>query len=245
MTTAAQPEENAPAAGLRRVAIYQVFRSLLAWAALTFALTWMTRDVLYLANVEFSYQALANFFQRIGYEWLGKVVARMATSDFEQAQLLLFVIAVAYGLAQMVAAMIDRRVVLGTLQRAGHNRASNKIAAMLLARPLSFFLKAPSQAEIASHFLQGREMVFSPLKLGLWLFPVLGFLGTIIGISAAIEQLPEAMKERGTQISGVVNELHFAFDTTFIGLIAAIVLMLITAAAASIWERNEAMYRGE
>jgi biopolymer transport protein ExbB/TolQ len=87
-------------------------------------------------------------------------------------------------------------------------------------------------------------VLFSPLRVGLWLFPVLGFLGTIIGISAAIEKLPEAMRERGAQLTGVVNELHFAFDTTFLGLIAAIVLMFITALTASLWERNEALSRG-
>lgn len=62
---------------------------------------------------------------------------------------------------------------------------------------------------------------------GLWaqtLFTSLGFLGTIIGISRAVAGLAPAMAagEPGDLIAG----LSTAFDTTFLGLTAAILLLL-------------------
>jgi MotA/TolQ/ExbB proton channel family protein len=245
MAETAHPHTHgSPAALWRGATVYQITRSLLAWTALTLAIVWAARDVLHLAKVKFSFETLADWLTALGYDWLGKVVARMGGSDFEQVQLLLFVLGVAYGTAQIAAALVDRHAVLGTWQAQGRTAGGVGLAALLLARPPMFFLASPSREELALHFLQGREIVFGPLRLALWLFPVLGFLGTVIGVSAAIEKLPNAMKERGTQLSGVINELHFAFDTTFIGLVAAIGVMLITWTAASMWERNEGLYRG-
>ncbi|MEM8729470.1 MAG: MotA/TolQ/ExbB proton channel family protein [Pseudomonadota bacterium] len=57
------------------------------------------------------------------------------------------------------------------------------------------------------------------------LFTSLGFLGTIIGISRAVAGLAPAMAagEPGDLISG----LSTAFDTTFLGLTAAILLLVL------------------
>lgn len=63
-------------------------------------------------------------------------------------------------------------------------------------------------------------------SFGIWaqtLFSALGFMGTIIGVSLAVGGLDEAMKKSdpATLIAG----LSTAFDTTFIGLFAAILVM--------------------
>lgn len=237
-----QPAERPAAKEWRRAALYQVSRCLLAWTVLIAAAMWALRDALYLAGVELSYQRAANWLSRMGDDWLGKVVDRLGTSLFEQMQVVLFLIALGYGLGQIVAAWMDRAVMLNPTRPLLRRPTSARLASLILARPLSFLNGTTTPQERKLHFAQGREIVFSPLKLGLWLFPVLGFLGTIIGISAAIERLPDAMKERGGQLTAVVSQLHFAFDTTFLGLIAAIVLMFTTAATASVWERNHALH---
>ena len=217
--------------------------SLLAWSTLVMALIWLVRDALILAGIEVSYQTAARWASEWGDEWLGRVIARVETSRFEQGQIILSVIAIAYGFAQIVAAIADRRAISQPSQIGAAVTAMHRLVGLMFARPQTFVSGTPTQVELTLHFVHGREMLFSPLRVGLWLFPVLGFLGTIIGISAAIEKLPDAMRERGAQLTGVVNELHFAFDTTFLGLIAAIVLMFMTAIAASLWERNEVLSR--
>lgn len=67
---------------------------------------------------------------------------------------------------------------------------------------------------------------------GLWaqtLFTSLGFLGTIVGVSLAVAGLESAMEagEPGALIAG----LSTAFDTTFLGLAAALLLMALRQAA--------------
>ena len=57
------------------------------------------------------------------------------------------------------------------------------------------------------------------------LFTAFGFLGTIIGVSIAVGGLQGAMDEDDP--SGLIEGLSTAFDTTFLGLGAAITLILI------------------
>ena len=59
-----------------------------------------------------------------------------------------------------------------------------------------------------------------PLSYAIWLLPLLGFIGTVIGISAAIGQLGQVFADanREAALGEVLSSLRFAFDTTFIGL---------------------------
>jgi len=57
------------------------------------------------------------------------------------------------------------------------------------------------------------------------IFSSLGFLGTIIGVSIAVGGLEEAMENQET--GQLVEGLSTAFDTTFLGLGAALTLMFI------------------
>ncbi len=70
------------------------------------------------------------------------------------------------------------------------------------------------------------ETVVAYDSFGLWaqtLFPALGFLGTIIGVSLAVAGLDAAMKQNDPAV--LISGLATAFDTTFIGLVAAILVM--------------------
>ena len=58
-----------------------------------------------------------------------------------------------------------------------------------------------------------------------WAVPIMGFLGTIIGITGAVSNLsPKALEE---SLSGVTSGLGVAFDTTALSLSLSIVLMFI------------------
>ena len=75
---------------------------------------------------------------------------------------------------------------------------------------------------------RGRALVSAYDRFSQWaqvLFTSLGFMGTIIGISLAVSGLRDAMTagEPGALIQG----LSTAFDTTFLGLSGAVLLMVV------------------
>ena len=79
---------------------------------------------------------------------------------------------------------------------------------------------------------QQHQHNFAPLSFVVWVMPLLGFIGTVVGITQAIGGLEEVVGTGATPVSGglenVLAGLRFAFDTTFIGLILVIPTMLYT-----------------
>ena len=60
-----------------------------------------------------------------------------------------------------------------------------------------------------------------------WLLPTLGFIGTVVGISAAVSEMGRLSMANpdgsfAHNIDGVLAGLHIAFDTTLVGLLCAI-----------------------
>ena len=74
---------------------------------------------------------------------------------------------------------------------------------------------------------------YSLLKVFLWAIPILGFIGTVMGLSSAVGGLnmnsadPEAMK---ASLEGLTGGLGVAFDTTLLGLILSILMSFPMAA---------------
>lgn len=69
---------------------------------------------------------------------------------------------------------------------------------------------------------------YSLLKVFLWAIPILGFIGTVMGLSVAVGSLamgdnadPAALKE---SINSLTGGLGVAFDTTLLGLILSVLL---------------------
>ncbi|MDA0329389.1 MAG: MotA/TolQ/ExbB proton channel family protein [Gemmatimonadetes bacterium] len=86
---------------------------------------------------------------------------------------------------------------------------------------------------------------YRTVKLFIWAMPILGFIGTVLGISLAvggfsdflttsvsIEELDSVTAELGEVASG----LSFAFDTTLLGLLAG---LIATVANSAVQEREE------
>jgi biopolymer transport protein ExbB/TolQ len=91
-----------------------------------------------------------------------------------------------------------------------------------------------AQAELsASAVDQGYTLV----RAFIWVCPILGFIGTVMGISDAVKELATTLgpTEAGTTgdlgsnmlagMTGVTKGLSVAFDTTFVGLICVVLLM--------------------
>jgi hypothetical protein len=74
--------------------------------------------------------------------------------------------------------------------------------------------------------------ILTPLNFGVWLLPILGFIGTVIGITEAIGGLEPLLKMTtqnnniGNSMGEVIGGLKYAFDTTLIGLVLVIPVML-------------------
>lgn len=71
----------------------------------------------------------------------------------------------------------------------------------------------------------GAWKLLSPLRAGLSVFPMLGFAGTVAGLSNAIRDLPAAMSSDDA-LGPVLDSLYVAFDTTLLGLIGAIICLI-------------------
>lgn len=75
---------------------------------------------------------------------------------------------------------------------------------------------------------------YTLVKVFIWAIPILGFIGTVIGLSDAIGffkgvMSPEAVKDPAllmTSMGGVTSGLATAFDTTLLGLVYALFLTL-------------------
>lgn len=76
--------------------------------------------------------------------------------------------------------------------------------------------------------LAARRM--APLSYAIWVLPLLGFIGTVIGISNAIGGLGTVFAEGDRQeaLESVLGALRFAFDTTFAGLVLVIPVMAVS-----------------
>jgi biopolymer transport protein ExbB/TolQ len=74
-----------------------------------------------------------------------------------------------------------------------------------------------------------------PLAFVVWALPILGFLGTVIGVSAAIKPLSILVegKSGASVAQQILGHLLYAFDTTLTGLLFVIPLMAASIAAAA------------
>ena len=87
---------------------------------------------------------------------------------------------------------------------------------------------SPEQQQQFDARLTAFAIARSPLRDAVTLFPGLGFLGTVIGVSVAIGGLEDVMA--GQPPTELIDGLRTAFDTTFIGLIASLMLTLLLMA---------------
>ncbi len=104
-------------------------------------------------------------------------------------------------------------------------------------RGLEHFKVRESNPEVASMMNMQSEIdagkisgSYTLVKVFLWAIPIMGFIGTVLGISTAIAGLADGMEgdiemtELTTQLTGVTAGLGVAFDTTLVALCMSILL---------------------
>jgi hypothetical protein len=185
---------------------------------------------------------LAELAARLGLDWLSVFLDRLFGDAFRVGMLTALLVLSLFGFLQWVGARRDYRCLrrLGASDRSGCSGLGNRMWAMLTSRPANLYRELGTPEMLELHFGYGRAHLMEPMRLGLWAFPVVGFIGTVVGVSQAVKDLPTAMKDESA-LSSVLGSLHLAFDTTFIGLVSSVAVMLLLYAIDSAWTRNEVL----
>lgn len=136
---------------------------------------------------------------------------------------------------QTLCLMLDTRLVLAQRRTSGVMGAPAQIIRLLSGRHLHIG-HPESRREDAFQIAAEGDVMADPLRLGLTAFPMLGFLGTVVGLSGAIESLPAAMGNPDA-LQPVLSELHIAFDTTLLGLIGALICLAGSKMVEQAWDR--------
>lgn len=141
-------------------------------------------------------------------------VERLLTDPLRVTLVVLIALALLYALLQAIGIFMDNRVWMS-----GHN----------IIRPLTGRPARVDEPQIyrQAMFDWGSWTLLSPLRTGLALFPMLGFIGTVFGLSAAIRDLPAAIED-SARLGMVLDSLYIAFDTTLLGLFGAVLCLMAT-----------------
>lgn len=142
------------------------------------------------------------------------LIIRAMTNPLAIAMAVLIGVTLLYGVLQGFGLLVDRQP----------NVFGAPLFRVLSGRPKQVTNLATY--DIALHTM-GQDLALSPIRLGLTMFPMVGFLGTVIGLSGAIRDLPAAVDDK-TKLAPVLESLYVAFDTTALGLIGAILCLLLT-----------------
>ena len=178
-----------------------------------------------------------------GETTLQPLLERFLGNAFCRAIVILFLASALYGTLQLIGTVIDRARLrfLGSPD----DDAPSSWLALLTGRPLRPHIRGGSRwteriwddpHEIADRYSlqRGRyaEMGLLPLRFAVWVLPLLGFIGTVVGIARSIIGLEAVIAPGGGEQSAkglltVLGGLQFAFDTTLLGLVAVIPVMLL------------------
>jgi biopolymer transport protein ExbB/TolQ len=149
---------------------------------------------------------------------------RFARNLIIQIQFLLFLIGLFY---LMVRLWISRR---------DRNRLQRHIPEVLAGATATDQQRAVEQIDALIARAEAVENSrLSPLSFVVWALPILGFLGTVIGVSAAIKPLSVLVegKSGASVAQEILGHLLYAFDTTLTGLVFVMPLMAFSIAIAA------------
>lgn len=96
-----------------------------------------------------------------------------------------------------------------------------------------------SQAELDAVSV---ESSYTMVKVFIWAIPILGFIGTVLGISGAVSGFSESIQTAQeldvikSSLGAVTSHLAYAFDTTLVALVVSVLLMV---PASSMQKREE------
>lgn len=83
--------------------------------------------------------------------------------------------------------------------------------------------------EFAERDADSQHTSYAMVRINCWAMPMLGFLGTVIGISDTLGQMDAQALASGSQeaMNGLTSGLYVAFDTTAVGLVLTMIVMFM------------------
>jgi hypothetical protein len=83
--------------------------------------------------------------------------------------------------------------------------------------------------EFADRDADAQHSSYAMVRINCWAMPMLGFLGTVIGISDTLGQMDAQALASGSQeaMNGLTSGLYVAFDTTAVGLVLTMIAMFM------------------
>ena len=173
---------------------------------------------------------------------LNPLFDRFLGNEFSAAIVVVFVAAAIYALLQHMGVVIDRKRLL-LLDSPSCSTYSSWLALLSgrCFRPdddsdaLEAIISDDSHDTAERYGLQRCRYVeqgLTPLRFVVWVLPLLGFIGTVVGIAGSISGLESVISnDGGGQASEglitVLDGLRFAFDTTLLGLATVIPIMAL------------------
>ena len=89
---------------------------------------------------------------------------------------------------------------------------------------------------------------YTVIRSLIWTSPILGFIGTVVGLSQAIGSFTDVLTQTGSdagsiksKLGPVVGGLATAFETTLVALVAAVIIQLLST---WVYKREEALLDG-
>lgn len=205
---------------------WPIVLGLVAYWAFLFCIEkeWIASDLLirYLSAHPVSYVATGMFF--VGMAALGLKLTQVFVQIFDLKNVRL---SPPPALAQRPDAS---RLLLDELEQLSHGRQESYLGRRLRSA-LEFVDKTESAngleeelKYLAEADLDKQQESFSLTRILIWAIPMLGFLGTVIGISGALGGL-SVEADFDSMLSGLKDKLYVAFDTTALALTLSIILM--------------------
>ena len=193
-------------------------------------------------------------------EALNPLLVRFLGNAFSAAIVVVFLSAAIYAALQALGIAIDRSRLrlLDAPSRTAPSSGLAPVLALLAGRSVrpddgsgnrETAIDDDPYAAQERYGLQRRRYVdrgLAPLRYVVWVLPLLGFIGTVVGISDSIAGLGSVIGSNGggqatAGLMTVLDGLRFAFDTTLLGLATVIPVM----AFLTILERLEDALTGQ
>lgn len=137
-----------------------------------------------------------------------------------------------------IKAVAEQHEVLGTLRRI--DTALSNLSNLGEVRDVGAVLESQADSDASSV-----DSSYTVIRSLIWTIPILGFIGTVVGLSQAIGSFTDVLNQAGgdagsikSKLGPVVGGLATAFETTLVALLAAVVIQLIST---WVYKREEAL----
>jgi biopolymer transport protein ExbB/TolQ len=136
----------------------------------------------------------------------------------------------------------DIEAALAGVRARSHN-LKDRVLAYRLRRALEHYLVSKNVKEVDDILREDSDASYAetdssytPVRVFLWAIPILGFIGTVIGVGAAVGGFADFLS--GAQqidqiknaLTGVTKGLAVAFDTTYVALVLSLLVMMFMSA---------------